>query len=375
MSYSGEWKEKDDSLRMDGFTSFKHYLQSSYVEILTFYGDFYDVNGNKFYKNSIITVADRHKLISVQDNPSLFGLPQIFHAGWRIRQDNLWAMGPLDNLVGMQYRIDHIENLKADLFDLTAFPPLKIKGLVNDFDWGPMTKIFVGDDGDVEIISPDVNALNSNLEIQNLQQQMEEMAGSPKEAMGFRTPGEKTAYEVQRLENAAGRIFSNKIVQFEEQIIEPLANAMLDLAKRNADSVQVVPVFDDETQATIFLNLTAKDISGTGKVKPVAARLFAERSERVQNLNNFFASALGQDQELKAHWSTVALSKMFEDLLDIKDYGVVQPYIRLSEQAEAQRMVNSQQEAVSMETMTPSGLGADDFDEDAGMEEADAVSQ
>jgi hypothetical protein len=41
-------------------------------------------------------------------------------------------MGPLDNLVGMQYRIDHLENLKADVFDLIAFPPLKIKGYVED---------------------------------------------------------------------------------------------------------------------------------------------------------------------------------------------------------------------------------------------------
>jgi hypothetical protein len=27
-------------------------------------------------------------------------------------------MGPLDNLVGLQYRIDHLENAKADALDL-----------------------------------------------------------------------------------------------------------------------------------------------------------------------------------------------------------------------------------------------------------------
>jgi len=51
--------------------------------------------------------------------------------------------------------------------------------------------------------------------------------------MGFRSPGEKTKYEVQRLENASARIFQNKINQFEEQIVEPLLNAMLELARRN----------------------------------------------------------------------------------------------------------------------------------------------
>ena len=48
-------------------------------------------------------------------------------AGWRPRPDNLYAMGPLDNLVGMQYRIDHLENLKSDVFDQIAYPILKIR--------------------------------------------------------------------------------------------------------------------------------------------------------------------------------------------------------------------------------------------------------
>lgn len=48
------------------------------------------------------------------------GKTSIVHAGWRYRPDNLWAMGPLDNIVGMQYRIDHLENLKADAMDLAV---------------------------------------------------------------------------------------------------------------------------------------------------------------------------------------------------------------------------------------------------------------
>jgi len=116
-------------------------------------------------------------------------------------------MGPLDNLVGMQYRIDHLENMKADIWDLTRYPIFKIKGYVEDFDWSPGERIICGDDGDVDLVSPDVQVLNFNTEISILEAKMEEMAGAPKEAMGFRTPGEKTKYEVQRIENAASRIF------------------------------------------------------------------------------------------------------------------------------------------------------------------------
>src|SRR5260370_15713371 len=218
---------------------------SDFVEILTFYCDYYDYINDTFEKNRVITVIDRHKLINNKPNPSFFGYPPIFHVPWRKKQDNLWGMGPLDNLVGMQYRMDHVENMKADVFDLITYPVQKVKGFVENFTWQAGEKIFVSEEGDVELLVPDVNALNANLEIQNLERLMEEMAGAPREAMGFRTPGEKTKYEVQRLENAAARVFQNKIKQFEEQIIEPLLNAMLEMARRNLVGAQTIKVFDD----------------------------------------------------------------------------------------------------------------------------------
>ncbi len=354
-TFAGEVATKDNLYAVDGFTSFQAYLESSYVEILTFYGDLYDVEGDKFYRNHIFQVVDRHKLLDSRENPSVFGQPNIFHCGWRIRPDNLWAMGPLDNLVGMQYRIDHLENLKADLFDLTAFPPLMIKGFVEDFEWAPMSRIIVGDDGEVELKSPDVNALNANLEIQVLEQKMEEMAGAPKEAMGFRTPGEKTKYEVQRLENAASRIFQAKLEQFEEQIIEPLLNAMLELARRNLSSTEI-PFYDDEFKVTTFKQLTPQDVTGLGRLRPVAARHFAEQAEKVQNATAFFNSSVGMDKEVTVHISGLKLAEMFEELLELEGYDLVQPNIRLTEQADAQRLANSHSEQIAAETGTPSGL-------------------
>jgi hypothetical protein len=362
-TYDTNDKVKDGQYQVDGFHNYRSYLQSNSVELLTFYGDLYDIESDTFYQNHVITVVDRHKLVALKPNPSFFGKPPIFHVGWRIRQDNLWAMGPLDNLVGMQYRIDHLENLKADVFDLVAFPPLKIKGYVEDFTWGPMEKIFVGDDGDVEMLAPAHEILNANSEIAQLEAKMEEMAGSPKEAMGFRTPGEKTKYEVQRLENAASRIFQNKISQFEAKFVERLLNAQLELARRKVSSTSI-RVFDDELKFATFQELTAADITGTGIIRPMAARHFAEKAEMVQNMNAFYQSAVAQDPEIKAHFSTIQTAKLFEDLLEIQDYKIVVPFIRLSEQADAQRMMQANQQDVMMEAQTPSGLSEDDFDPD-----------
>lgn len=359
-SYGGEFKEVDEYYNVAGFDTYKSYLDSNYVEMLTFFGDFYDRHADEFIKNAVIVIVDRHKVVIKKQHSAWTGDIPLYHAGWRVRQDNIWAMGPLDNLVGMQYRIDHVENLKADIFDLTVFPPIKIKGIVEDFEWGPFERIHVDADGDVELMSPKADILTANVEIQAYEARMEEMAGAPKEAMGFRTPGEKTMYEVQRLENAASRIFSSKIAQFEEQILEPLLNAMLAEARANLNPT-TIRIIDDEFNSASFRDLTKSDLSAQGRLKPVAARHFGEKAELVQNLTNFFGGPIGQDQQVQQHFSSVKLAKMFEEILGIEDWEIVQENVRISEMQDTQRMSNAGEEQVMMEAMTPAGIAEDDF--------------
>ena len=353
---------RDRVYEISGYGSFRDYLCSDDVEVLTFYGDLYDSEKDELLKNYVIKVVDRHKIIYKAPNTSIFGYAPIFHAGWRLNQDNLWAHSPLENLVGMQYRIDHLENMKADCFDLIAYPPLKVKGYVEDFTWGPMERIYVGDDGDVSMIAPDINALQADNQIAILEQKMEEMAGSPKEAAGFRTPGEKTKYEVQSLENAASRIFQNKIAHFERHITENCLNAMLEIARRNM-GVTTIRILDDEFRIGVFKELTRFDITGAGRIKPIAARHFAEKAQMVQNLTSFYGSAAGQDPSVRVHFSAVNEAKMWENILELEDWNIVSPYIRLTEEAEAQRLNNATQEQILTEQQTATGLNGD-FDLD-----------
>lgn len=356
-SYSGEWQEKDDVYHIDGFSSFRDYLQSDTVEILTFYGDMYDHENEEFLKNHVITVVDRHKLIGMKPNPSFFGYPPIYHAAWRKKQDNLWGMGPLNNLVGMQYRLDHLENMKSDIMDLVTYPVQKIKGFVEDFTWQPGEKIYTSEEGDVDLVQPTTNLQAVLQDISYLMAMMEEMAGAPKEAMGFRTPGEKTKYEVQRLENAASRIFQNKIKQFEETIVEPIMNAMLELARRNLTGTTVIKVFDDELKAASFKSLSPQDIVGVGRIKPVAARHFAEQAELVQNLTSLSQSPLWAN--VQPHFSGVKLSKLFERIFNLENEEMIVPYVALSEQADAERQAQALQEQTLQATQTASGMGQD----------------
>jgi len=355
-TFQGDWIQRDHLYSMDGFTSFRAYLISDYVEILTFYGDYYDWTTDTFEKNKVITVIDRHKLIGDKPNPSYFAYPPIFHVPWRKKQDNLWGMGPLDNLIGMQYRLDHVENMKADVFDLITYPVQKVKGFVEDFTWQPGEKIFVSDEGDVELVCPDVQALNANLEIRNLQDTMEMMAGAPKEAAGFRTPGEKTKYEVQQLENAAARIFSAKILQFSDYLDLTL-NALLELARRQMNGVTTIPIFDDLDKVTLFQDLTVEDITGVGRIKAVSARHFVEDTQLIQNLTGLSGSPLWQF--VQPHFSSIKTAKLLESKFDMEDYDIVVPFVALAEQAQGQNMMNALEEQVHQQAGTATGMGED----------------
>lgn len=346
----GDFK-KSDSYQIDGFGSYLEYFQSDYVELLHFYGDIYDVDTQEFHKNRLITVVDRCYILRNQPYNSWTGRPNIFHCGWRLRPDNLYAMGPLDNLVGMQYRIDHLENAKSDAFDLIIHPVMKIKGYVEDFEYGPGERIYCGDEGEVEFQSPDTTMLNADTQIAMYEAKMEEMAGAPKQAMGFRTPGEKTAYEVQVLENGANRVFLNKTSYFEEMFLEPILNSMLELARRNMGPSDLIKVMDDQYGVAEFMKITREDIAARGKIRPIGARRFARNANILQNLTQFAQSPLGQDGAINAHISGVKLAKLVEELLDLDRFDLVQDNIRIAEMLETEKLKQSAQQIVMEQGM------------------------
>lgn len=356
VSYSQEDWDKAAAYQVDGFGSLRDYYASNYAEILEFEGDIHDEQGN-FKESYLITVIDRTHVLREEKMPSWFGKDNRVHTGWRKRHDNLYGMGALDNLVGMQYRLDHLENLKADALDQTVWPPLKIVGDVDEFEWGPGAEIDVGDSGDVVPMPPNSAAFQVNNEIMMLMQQMEEMAGAPKEAMGIRTPGEKTAFEVQSLQNAAGRIFQAKVTQFEIEFIEPALNIMLEMAVRNINGKDVIRVMDDDLGFTNFIEITKEDITARGKLRPIGSRHFAASAQLVQNINGVFNSQIGQI--VAPHISAIGLAKMVEDALGWEKYQVVKPNVAIMEQGETQRLANSVSDTVEEEAITPTEPEAD----------------
>lgn len=354
---------KAEGMQVDGFGSLQEYYGSGTIELIEFEGTIFDEATGEMLTDYIITIIDRTYVARKIKNPRWLRGSTKVHTGWRLRPDNLYAMGPLDNLIGMQYRIDHLENLKADVFDMIAHPPLKIRGDVEDFEWGPNAEIDVGEEGDVEMMKLDATALNADFQIQTLMQIMEEMAGAPKQAMGIRTPGEKTAFEVQSLENASGRIFNEKSKNF-ETMLEELLNNMLEMARRELHGSDTVRVINDELGIETFQKITKDDLVGKGKLRPVGARHFAAQAQLIQNLNGVFNSPIGQT--IAPHVSSIKMATLVEDVLNIERYGLVKENIAIFEQIETQRIVNQGQEDLGVEQATPLE------EEDGGEEEIQA---
>lgn len=341
------------AFQVDGFGSIYEYFGSQYVEVLTFYGDFYDPDEDAVIKNAKIVVIDRCITVSKGKIDNWLGKSVICCASWRKRPDNLYGMGPLDNLVGMQYRIDHLENLKADAMDLLVHPMLKIVGDVDEFEWQPGGAIYIPTgEGDVQELGQGLQGiLSAQSEIQTLMDRMEEMAGAPKNAMGIRTPGEKTAFEVQALENAAGRIFQEKVINFETNLIEPLMNAMLAIGRQNLDALDIVRVLDDDLGVSTFIEITKEDITARGKLRPIGARHFAQQAQLIQNLNQLFLGGIGQI--IGPHVSSKSLARVVEDALQLSRFGVIRPNVAVAEQVETQKLLAAAQEQAEVEASTP----------------------
>ena len=167
---------KDDVCNIAGCGSWSQYYNTDTVELLTFYGDLYDITKDKMYHDARIVIMDRTDVLLNEGIANHgFGC-NIFKAGWRDRKDNLWSMSPLDNIKGMQFMIDFLENKRADIFNFISNPMFKVKGDAEmPEDLYPGCTIGLDNDSDIQSLAPDATALQADLYIDRYLTMMEEM--------------------------------------------------------------------------------------------------------------------------------------------------------------------------------------------------------
>lgn len=291
----------DDMCHIAGFDSWSTYYSSDTVELLTFYGDLYDIKENKLHRGSRIVVMDRCEVLLNEPITDYgFGC-NIFKAGWRDRKDNLWSMSPLDNIKGLQFMVDFLENKRADVFNFISNPTIVTKGDVEMPEYiFPGCHIGIDVDGDIQFIRPDSTALQADMYIERYLQQMEEMAGMPKEAMGFRTPGEKTAFEISQLNTAASRLFNEKVHKFELEMLEPLLTLMLRIYTSDPNRLVKLKRVDENGIVT-FEEINFADLKAEGRFVATGSTTYTEKARIAQTLMQLSNTNLYNDP-LVSNW-------------------------------------------------------------------------
>lgn len=340
IEYVEDWVEtiKQQGIAVDGFTDYNEYLRSGMVELLIYRGDHYNPVTNEHKKNRIIYVIDRAHIIRNEPNDVGGPFDGMHHAGWRLRNDNLWAQGPLDNIIGMQYRVDHLENLKADIFDHYVHPQIVLTGddiQEPDDPTKPGNVWHAGVDSTVEFERPDASVLNVDTQIAIYHRLMEEFAGAPPESRGIRTPGEKTAFEVSKLDSNATKMFVDKARNFELMIETMLAEIFL-IMMRNFNGTDFIEIFDDLTSAAELEEISREDIQVLGTFKAIGARHWERRNRESLELKSF-ADLIAQDpQGMALHISKLRLAQLFERKLNLEDEKLVEENIGAKETTAAQ---------------------------------------
>lgn len=344
--------EKTASFIPDGFGGPSNYYTSGYVTLYEFYGDIYDDSEDKLYTNRVITVADGVVVLRNEELNTYSGYPHIFHAGWEPRPDNLWAMGPLDNLVSLQYRINHLENAISDAFDDMLDPDRVFTGDVEEVQNGASTTYIVGENGSVSYLTPDTTVLNGNFQIQELEAAMDRYANNPVESMGVRTPGEKTAFEVGMLNTNANRAFEYRAQQYSDFIAD-IVNAELEVAVQNLSNSDIISIIDDDLGVDEFVSITREDLVSNGKLIPVGVREYSRKARLTQQLATFYQTGMA-DPEVAQHFPAKKVAKLWSELLDFED--LYEPYGRISERQEAMTLSNLAENSVMERSMIdPSG--------------------
>lgn len=345
----------NDSLSIAGFGSITQYMQSDTCELLTFMGDIYDVTKDVLHKSAKIVIMDRSIVLSEETFEGTEDFNCIFHASWRNRKDTLWGMSPLENLLGMQYRIDYLENKRADVYDFVSNPVLLALGEVELPEQVTPGTVVSGDaTATVRYMHPDVSILQSGTLMADYMALMEEYAGAPREMMGFRTPGEKTAFEYSQMMNAAQRVFQKKIRNY-ELMSEELINAALHLYLHESAGQRIeLKTWNSQYGVALFKEVSIDDIKGEGQIKAVGSVAYADKGRLAQTISQLGNNGLFMDQAVLANISPSKLGEtlLFATGLDTVN-GLYKKDARLYEMAEQSQLSASLQNQVQRAVARP----------------------
>ena len=337
------------------------YYSSNTVELLTFYGTFYNMETDELFEDYRIVVCNRKYILSATAISEYSRGSNIHISIYETRHGCLAPIGPLARIVGLQYKVDKLENLRADAFDKMANPPIVEIGDVEFYGTrgAPGCRYKVIEGGDVKELTGSTVVLNADMQIMGALQLMDELSGNPKLSVGSRTPGEKTRFEVQLLDNGENRSFRYNMRKFEHEMLNPILNDYLMFGRVHLDGSDIIEVFGaDPVAIGDFVSITKEQLSQGGSIRAMGASIFSEKGNILQTLTMLENGVIGQ--MLNPHTDRMAMIRAVNYLADIEQFELFFPNIGVQQMAESQSMASksagsAQASAATGSSITPEG--------------------
>ena len=261
-------------------------------------------------------------------------------------------MGPLENIVGLNYQINHRENGKSDALDRLLVPDMVYQGDVEEIyneEKGNMIYL-APEGGGVSDIRPDTTFLSYDLHIDRLESQSRRSARLPGDLTGFRSAGEETAFEVGSLTEGAMRGHIHKAQDMEVNLLEPLLKAEVELARDNL--IGTVQVTSTTSTGTLdFINVTPEDLNIKGLLRPVGAKRFARKNQIISTLSQLSSTPIFQ--LASSHVSSKGAAKLLQELTEMEATELFKENAQVFESVEQQSLINSAERMVADEAAQP----------------------
>jgi hypothetical protein len=303
----------------------------------------YDKATNEVVPDRLITVVDGSCVLFDVEEPNC----RIFKGTWKPRPDNLWGQGALDNIIGINYMINHRENGKSESLDRMVYPDRLYAGEVEEvYDENTdQMKYLTTEGGTVQDIAPDASVLSYQTEIDQYEARARRAARLPQQLSGFRTPGEKTAQEVQTLNDGAFRGFINRAEQFEQDVLEKVVSSELMLARNNYSGAIPVPS-QDEDRLYEFLEITKDDLSTNAKLIPYGSRRFSRLLQQQAGLQQLAAGGLAE--LIRPHMDTWKATEAVDHVFGFQEFEMFDKFASISEEVERQQLTQQAQQELAM---------------------------
>jgi len=337
-----------------GYGSYEEYITTGHVELLWFYGDVYDQVNDELHESKVIVVVDNEHVVLDEQVKTPTGRPYITRSVWKELPDNLWGQGPLANIIGLNYQVNHRENAKSEGLDRLIYPDKVFTGDIEeiyDEETGQTTYINAEGGGGVQELAINTQFLGFNLEIQGLEQHARAAARLPSDLTGFRSQGEKTALEFSALTDGGMRGFIDKASDFERNTLEPQLQYSIELAHEHFGDAFKVPS-KNEGGFIEMLNITKEQLASDGILIPKGSRRFARKNQIMSSLTQLTASGLMQ--VVAPHMSGKGTTSFVENLLEVEDTGMFEEFAGIIEQGEAQQVANQVEQSTAIQSAQPS---------------------